>query len=267
MQGWSLAEAAEAAGVSERTCPKWVARYRARGRGGPLDRSSAPACDPAPHARRTRVKAIAALRRLRMTAAEIAEVLSMPLSTVSAVLGRIGLGKRSRLEPPEPPNRYERRRPASSCTSTSRSSARISRGGHRSPGSAPAAARAAATGAGPASRDGSTCMSASTTPAAWPTSRCSTTRSAMTATGFLGRAVSGLRRARHQRRARDERQRRLLSLEHPQPSPAAPSGCATSEPGPTGRAPTEKPSASSRPTRRLGLRTDLRAPAPNATPR
>jgi transposase InsO family protein len=51
------------------------------------------------------------LRRLRMTAAEIAETLAMPLSTVSAVLTRIGLGKLSRLEPPEPPNRYERRHP------------------------------------------------------------------------------------------------------------------------------------------------------------
>jgi transposase InsO family protein len=33
----------------------------------------------------------------------------MALSTVSAVLLRVGLGKLSRLEPPEPPNRYERR--------------------------------------------------------------------------------------------------------------------------------------------------------------
>ena len=53
---------------------------------------------------------IAALRRLRMTGAEIAFCLAMALSTVSAVLTRIGLGKLSRLEPPEPPNRYERRR-------------------------------------------------------------------------------------------------------------------------------------------------------------
>ena len=58
-----------------------------------------------------RVEAIEALRRLRMTAVEIAEVLGMALSTVSAWLKRIGLGKRSRLEPPEPPNRYERARP------------------------------------------------------------------------------------------------------------------------------------------------------------
>jgi transposase InsO family protein len=46
-----------------------------------------------------------------MTAAEIAEVLGMALSTVSRWLRRIGLGKRSRLSPPEPPNRYERKRP------------------------------------------------------------------------------------------------------------------------------------------------------------
>jgi transposase InsO family protein len=108
--GWSVAKAAEAAEVSERTCSKWVARYRADGEAGLLDRSSAPGSIPhrTPEAR---VKAIAALRRLRMTAAEIAWCLSMPLSTVSAVLGRIGLGKLSRVEPPEPPNRYERRHP------------------------------------------------------------------------------------------------------------------------------------------------------------
>jgi transposase-like protein len=107
-QGWSIAEAAEAAGVSDRTCSKWIARYRAEGRQGLVDRSSAP--KRIPH--RTpaeRVEIIALLRQLRMTSAEIAECLSMALSTVSAVLGRIGLGKLSRLDPLEPPNRYERR--------------------------------------------------------------------------------------------------------------------------------------------------------------
>jgi transposase InsO family protein len=85
-----------------------VARYRVEGRRGLLDRSSAPRSVP----HRTpadRVQAIERLRRLRMTGAEIAECLGMALSTVSAVLKRIGLGKLSRLEPPEPPNRYERR--------------------------------------------------------------------------------------------------------------------------------------------------------------
>jgi hypothetical protein len=54
---------------------------------------------------------IVLLRKLRMTGAEISFCLGMALSTVSAVLLRIGLGKLSRLEPPEPPNRYERRHP------------------------------------------------------------------------------------------------------------------------------------------------------------
>ena len=108
--GWSLTKAAEAAEVSERTCSKWVGRYRAEGEAGLRDRSSAP--HSIPH--RTpadRVEIIEALRRLRMTGAEIAECLGMALSTVSAVLKRIGLGKLSRLEPREPPNRYERRHP------------------------------------------------------------------------------------------------------------------------------------------------------------
>jgi IS30 family transposase len=69
-----------------------------------------------------RVIAIERLRRVRMTAAEIAEVLELPHSTVSLWLKRIGLGKRSRLDPLEPPNRYEHRHPASSSTSASNSS-------------------------------------------------------------------------------------------------------------------------------------------------
>ena len=109
-QGWSLTEAAEAAGVSERTCSKWIARYRAEGEAGLLDRSSAPKT-VANRTSERRIEAIAALRRLRMTGAEIAECLGMALSTVSGILADIGLGKLSRLGPPEPPNRYERSRP------------------------------------------------------------------------------------------------------------------------------------------------------------
>jgi transposase len=99
-QGWALAAAAEAAGVSVVTVRKWVRRAAA---GESLeDRSSAPRRVPARTPERL-VEAIAALRRLRMTAVEIAELLGMALSTVSLWLKRIGLGKRSRLEPPEPP--------------------------------------------------------------------------------------------------------------------------------------------------------------------
>ncbi len=108
-EGWSLTAAAEAAGVSERTAGKWVARYRSEGEAGLYDRS----CEPhsVPHATpEDRVEAIAALRRVRLTGAEIAMALGMAISTVSAVLGRIGLGKLGALEPLEPPNRYERAR-------------------------------------------------------------------------------------------------------------------------------------------------------------
>ena len=108
-EGWSFQQAAEAAGCSERTAAKWVARFR-RGDGALLDRSSRPKRSPRRLPQR-RVEAIERLRRLRMTAAEIAEVLGLPLSTVSLWLKRIGLGKRSRLDPLEPPNRYERRHP------------------------------------------------------------------------------------------------------------------------------------------------------------
>ena len=73
-QGWSVTEAAEAAGVTDRTVWRWFKRWREEGEAGLLDRCSAP--NRIPH--RTppeRVEAIAALRRLRMTAAQIAESL------------------------------------------------------------------------------------------------------------------------------------------------------------------------------------------------
>jgi transposase InsO family protein len=107
---WSLAAAAEAAGVSERTARKWVGRYVREGDAGLSDRSSAPRSVANKTPERT-IEAIAALRRLRFTGAQIAELLGMALSTVSGILKEIGLGKLWRLEPAEPPNRYERRHP------------------------------------------------------------------------------------------------------------------------------------------------------------
>ncbi|MGZ4414670.1 MAG: IS481 family transposase [Gaiellaceae bacterium] len=108
-QGWTLTAAAEAAGVSVRCVRKWVGRYRLEGASGLFDRSSAPkrvANRTAPD----RVAVIVSLRQLRMTSAEIAETLSMPLSTVSAVLRRNGIGRLGRLGL-EPAVRYERSRP------------------------------------------------------------------------------------------------------------------------------------------------------------
>ena len=129
-QGWTLAAAAAAAGVSVRTISKWLARYREQGEQGLLDRCSAPRSVPA-RTDEQRVLLIAALRRLRMTAAEIAETLGMPLSTVSGILTRSGLGKLSRLEPPEAANRYEKTRPGELVHIDVKKLGRIARPGHR----------------------------------------------------------------------------------------------------------------------------------------
>jgi len=105
-QGWSVKEAALAAEVSARTAGKWVARYRAEGAAGLLDRSSAPML-VANRSDEQTVEAIAALRRLRFTGPEISEVLDRPHSTVSGILTRIGMGRLGRLGL-EPAERYER---------------------------------------------------------------------------------------------------------------------------------------------------------------
>jgi transposase InsO family protein len=109
VEGWTLAAAAEAAGVSVRCARKWAGRYRLEGAAGLRDRSSA----PRRVANRTpaeRVEVIVALRSLRFTAAEIAETLAMALSTVSGIPRRLRLGKLGRIGL-EPARRYERSRP------------------------------------------------------------------------------------------------------------------------------------------------------------
>src|SRR4029079_16226860 len=108
-EGWSIQAAAAEFNTSFRTCSKWVSRFRKASESGLLDRSSA--CERV--ANRTperRVEAIAALRRLRFTGPEIAELLGMPVSTVSGLLTRIGMGRLGRLGL-EPAERYERERP------------------------------------------------------------------------------------------------------------------------------------------------------------
>ena len=108
-EGWTITKAAEAAEVSVQTCSKWVARARVEGAGGLLDRSSGPHVVANRTGEQT-IEAIAALRRLRMTGPQIAEVLDRPLSTISGILTRIGMGKLGRLGL-EPVERYERARP------------------------------------------------------------------------------------------------------------------------------------------------------------
>ncbi len=192
-EGWSLAAAAEAAGVSERTAAKWIARWRAEGEAGLVDRSSAPMARPT-QLPAERVAAIEALRRLRMTAAEIAECLGMALSTVSRWLRRIGLGKLSRLEPPEPANRYERKRAGELIHVDVKKLGRIPGGPqHRTQRQSPDADdRRLAAAAG--SSAGSSVTSASTMPPASPMSRCSPTSAARLPSAFCAEPSPGLPR-------------------------------------------------------------------------
>lgn len=125
----SVEAAAVAMGTSERTAYKWLRRFREEGAAGLEDRSSAPRQLPS----RTpvdRVDAIATLRRLRLTGAEISSILGMPLSTVHAVLKRIGLGRLSRLDPVEPANRYQWRWPGELLHIDIKKLARIDGVGH-----------------------------------------------------------------------------------------------------------------------------------------
>lgn len=108
-EGWEVCLAAESAGISERTARKWLARWRAEGAAGLEDRSSAcrVVANKTPP---STVQAICALRKVRFTGPEIAELLGLAVSTVGAVLKREGMGRLGRLGL-EPANRYQRARP------------------------------------------------------------------------------------------------------------------------------------------------------------
>ena len=134
-QGWRLGDAAAASETTTRTAQKWSARYRAEGEAGLLDRSSA--------ARRVwnrtpaeRVALIVSLRRLRFSGPEIAQLLGMPSSTVSAVCKREGVGRLGRLGL-EPARRYERSRPGELIHVDVKKLGRIDQAGHRALGRGP----------------------------------------------------------------------------------------------------------------------------------
>jgi transposase InsO family protein len=130
----SLAGAAEAAGGSERTARKWLARYRTEGPGGLADRSSRPRRIPRATAPE-RQRAVLGLRRARMTADEIAACLDVPARTVSRICARAGLGRLRALDPAEPPNRFETPRPGQLVHVDVKKLGRIERAGHRVTGS------------------------------------------------------------------------------------------------------------------------------------
>jgi transposase InsO family protein len=132
--GWTVEEAADAAGCSQRTAYRWLARHDAGE--SMVDRSSAPRRRP------TRTPAsveaeIERLRRMRWTSTKIAATLELPTSTVCTVLTRLGLNHLSKLGPPEPPNRYCRRHAGELVHVDVKKLGRFHRPGHRMLGRGP----------------------------------------------------------------------------------------------------------------------------------
>ena len=128
--GWRVALAAEAAGISVRTAYKWLARYRAGGEAMLTDRSSAPL--RCPHAKpAATVAAIEALRRQRMSGPAIAQHLALPRSTGGIILRRLGLGRVQALETKPPVIRYERQHPGELIHVDIKKLGRIHGVGHR----------------------------------------------------------------------------------------------------------------------------------------
>jgi len=106
-EGWTVAEASEAAGVSKRTSYKWLARFKAEGEPGLLDRSSRPRHSP--RGLSTQEKGtLEALRRQRWPLWRIAMQAGRGVATVSRYMKRLGLSRLKSLEPPVPVVRYER---------------------------------------------------------------------------------------------------------------------------------------------------------------
>jgi transposase InsO family protein len=129
-EGWRVADAAQAVGVSSRTAYKWLKRFDEAGRPGLRDRSSS--AHSHPHALPADwTQLIEFFRHFRQPAQAIGKQLGLARSTVSAVLARRGLGPQRALEPPRPPCRYERRRPGDLLHLDIKKLNRFWRPGHR----------------------------------------------------------------------------------------------------------------------------------------
>ena len=102
--------AARAAGVCPRTTRKWVARFKADGPAGLVDRSSRPRCLRCPTSPAV-VDQVIALRRQRLSGQHIAKTVAVSAATVSRILKRAGLSRLKDLDEPEPVRRYQRQHP------------------------------------------------------------------------------------------------------------------------------------------------------------
>lgn len=126
-RGWSVREASEAAGISDRRGREWMRRIRAN---EPLtDRSSRPhTTHDTAEAVRERVLA---LRKEWRTVRQIAVVVELSASTVARICRSAGLSRLRHLEAPATPVRYERERAGELLHVDIKRLGRFDRVGHR----------------------------------------------------------------------------------------------------------------------------------------
>lgn len=142
---WKVSDAAGAAGVSERTAYKWLARFKAGGERMLHDRSSTPA-RPKHSLSCETIASIEELRRQRLTGQAIAARLGVPRSTVGTVLRRLGLGRLGTLEVKPPVLRYEREKPGELIHIDTKKLGKINGLGHRITGDRHGQSRKRGTG-------------------------------------------------------------------------------------------------------------------------
>ena len=128
--GFRESVVAEQLGIDRKTVRKWPRRQRSEGTAGLRDRSSRPATSPTALDSAWR-DAVLALRRLRFTQSQIAQVLKLSPSRTQRVVAAVGLGKLSALEPPVPDNRYERSQPGELVHVDTKKLGRFFQPGHR----------------------------------------------------------------------------------------------------------------------------------------
>jgi transposase InsO family protein len=128
--GLGEAVVAEQLGIDRKTVRKWTLRQQAEGLAGLHDRSSRPTRSPTALDSVWR-DAVLALRRLRFTQVQIAQVLRLSTSRTQRVVAAAGLGKLSALEPPVPDNRYERSQPGELVHVDTKKLGRFYQPGHR----------------------------------------------------------------------------------------------------------------------------------------
>jgi len=129
-EGWSVAAASQAAGVSKHTGYKWLARFKAEGSAGLTDRSSRPRRCPRALSRQEQDQ-LEELRRQRWPLWRIAVQARRGIGTVSRCMKRLGLSRLKSLQPPEPVVRYERAAPGELLHLDTKKLGRIDGVGHR----------------------------------------------------------------------------------------------------------------------------------------